>query len=89
MIEFDSTVDLNGREESASLYVALLEQQVLGLTLVNLRQKATIEASRTATGGFALAEEPDFDLEAAIDQAANKVASIQSDSTRPFRRHRV
>lgn len=51
---------------------------------MNLRQKATIEANRTATGRIRLAEEPDTTFEAAIDQAANKVASIQSDSTRPF-----
>lgn len=80
MAEFEVNLDLNGRDEAASHYVALLERQVLGLTLVNLRQKASIEANGT---------EIEVDYEDLVNQAVEKLASIQSQSKRPFRRNQV
>ncbi len=75
--EIESTIDVNGRDEEASLYVALLERQVMGLTLINLRQKATIEFANL---------DDEFDLAGAVEETAKKIISLQEESKKGFRR---
>lgn len=80
MAEFD-TSDLNGRDEETSMYIAILERQVVGLTLTNIRQKAAIDSHGM--------EDISFDLDSAIDEAVSKIASASKDSKRMNRRSGV
>jgi len=74
-------VDLNGRDEETSMYIALLERQVAGLSLTNIRQRATIKA-----GGMA---EGEFDLESAIGETVSRLESTRQESAGMNRRRRV
>lgn len=81
MTDTFSSVDLNGRDEETSMYIALLERQVVGLTLANIRQKATIDANSQS--------EPEFDVDSAIEEAVRRMKSLEKESSRMGRRHRV
>lgn len=81
---FDTT-DVYGRDEETSMYISLLERQVVGLTLANARQKATIEANRMGNIDIQLVMNDD----AMADDVAKKLAGLQESAKRMNRRSGV
>ena len=77
-----TTTDVFGRDEETSMYIALLERQVVGLTLANIRQKATIDANTMQSPDIKLVMNDD----AMAEEVCRKLRDLQKSSERMNRR---
>ena len=71
------TTDINGRDEETSMYIALLERQVVGLTIANLRQKAALDGEETP------------DNEPLIEESLRRLGEQRKASEKMNRRSRI
>ena len=72
-----TTTDINGRDEETSMYIALLERQVVGLTIANLRQKAALDGEETP------------DNEPLIEESLRRLGEQRKASEKMNRRSRI